>query len=149
MKTIVNLIFLFLLASCAKSSEEAEHLPNADQFFTCEIAGVTGAATAPNDSLACYINGTRIILGGTATTNPDFFILAFNFSGARMPGTYPASVSNLYLNGKRYSSTEPQIQIKVSSFGSNGGKITGSYSGTISDSTGPHGVKGDFRLTIK
>lgn len=149
MKTVLKICFLIITIGCSKPSDDARLFPGTDQFFTCEIAGVKGSVTSPNDSLACYRMYARSIIGGDATASADHFILSFN--GDQVPGTYTAVDCDLYLNGKRYSSmqNQTQIQVKVSRFGSRGDKITGSYSGTVSDSTHLYPVKGDFRLTVR
>jgi hypothetical protein len=146
MKIILSLIFAFVIISCSKQKGTTD-LPISDQYFTCEIDGFKGSVTSPNDSLGCIRTGTRSIIGGDANNNSDFFILTFNSD--RVPGNYKAAICDISLNNKKYSSQQHDIQIKVSSFGNNGEKIVGSYSGTINQSSITHKVKGDFKLIIK
>ena len=136
---------IFVLSSCSKDDDD--DLPNTDEYVTYNIAGQSGAYTAPTDSVIAYrqANETFISASPRAGSGGSVFI---SFEGAAAPGNYPARECGIGLINDYYFQGPTPTMINITAYGAVGSYITGSYSGTLrksADNT-PAAVSGTFRI---
>ena len=146
---IYFLILPLICIRCSKdNNNQANDLPNADQYITWNINGEKGSMTSPNDSIgsARYATDTHII--GQSTTNQNQFYIIF--SGNRDAGTYPVHFADLYINQKTYTESPDPFLVIVTKYGNVDDYIIGSYSGKIKDnSTNLYPINGNFKLKTR
>jgi hypothetical protein len=124
---------LLIQAGCSKDDEViVAPPPNADQFITWKIGNTQGYLASPSDTLWTTTSfGPTVIFGNTPNLSSTVYA-SFNGTAA---GIFPSYV-NIFTGGKYYVSGNTASQLSITSFGSVGGYVTGSYSGTLKDSTG-------------
>ena len=141
---------LFIKAGCSKSSDDVDVAPpsNSDQYVTWNINGKKGYLASPNDSLWVTTSfGPTILFGNTpytAAQNIGFYAQV----NSKAAGTFPASQMVIYSANKYYVSTSNAPQINIATFGAVGDYITGSYTGTLKDSTSTatYPISGVFKV---
>jgi hypothetical protein len=144
---LLALFFCGLLIQAGCSNDDAVIVnppPNADQFITWKIGNTQGFLASPADTLwATTSFGPTVIFGNTPNFSSSVYA-SFNGSTA---GSFPAYV-NILTGGKYYVYGNTSSQLSISSFGNVGGYVTGSYSGTLKDSTGTgtFSATGTFKL---
>jgi len=141
---------LFIKAGCSKSSDDVDVAPpsNADQYVTWNINGNKGYLATPSDSL--YLNtdyGFTLLLGNTAYNATNSIGFYASTSGAAA-GTFPANSMVIYTNNKYYVSTATAPQISISTFGTTGQYVSGTYTGVLKDSTSTstYPISGTFKV---
>jgi len=125
---------ILIQAGCSKEDDviQVTPPPNADQYITWKIGNTQGYLASPSDTLwITTAFGPTVIFGSTPDNTSSVYA---NFNG-NAGGTFPAYV-NILTGGKYYVSGNTSSQLSISSFGNIGGYVTGSYSGTLKDSTG-------------
>lgn len=151
-KTIRWQLFLLLLAPlfiqglCNKDDAEI----TADEYVTWQISGQGGELKSPTDSLSFYhTNNTTYIYGQTRTSNAVGF--GASFSGAQAAGNYFTEDFYLQANGNTYFQGTTPLQVIVSSYGTAGNYVTGTYSGIIKTSLSSpnYNITGTFRIKNK
>jgi hypothetical protein len=144
---------LFIKAGCSKSEDDvqADPPPNADQYVTWNINGNKGYLAAPTDSLWLTTSyGPTVLFGNTAynaAANGGFFASV----NATASGTFPINYIAIYTNDKYYVTTSTAPQMNIATFGAVGQYVTGSYSGTVKDSTSTatFPISGNFKIKRK
>ena len=138
---------LLIQAGCSKEDDviQADPPPNSDQYITWKIGNTQGYLASPSDSL--WISnafGPTLIFGSTPDNSSAVYA---QFNGATT-GAFHASYVNIYTNHKHYVSAGMHTQINITTFGHVGEHVTGSYSGTLKDSTGTttFSATGNFKL---
>ena len=128
---------LFIKAGCSKSNEDIDSgIPEADQYVTWNINNAKGVLQSPADSLFGYVNsGSTSIHGGTTYNAPNPIYFSAAFSGITT-GTFSLTDLNILTNGRYYINTSTATQVTVTTYGSTGQYLIGSYSGSVKDSTG-------------
>jgi hypothetical protein len=144
---------LFIKAGCSKSSDDvgSEPPPNAEEFITWNINGNKGYLATPADSLYFSTTfGSSVFFGNTAWTAPHS-ISFYAIVDAAATGNFPIAQMGIYTNDKYYISTSTPSQISISSFGAAGQFVTGTYTGTLKDSTSKstYSVSGNFKVKRK
>lgn len=138
---------LFMYNVCGKHDPiELPDFPNTDEYFTWRIPGYNGNLTAPPDSiLYSRTSNTNIFVAYNSSGSVNSYV---SFDGAQTAGTYSSSNFIIYTSGKYYVPGSSPIQINVSVFGTAGQPITGSYAGTVRDSTtsATQTVTGNFKV---
>ena len=151
-KILSGLLALFfcgilIQAGCSKEDDVVQVTPppNADQYITWKIGNTQGFLASPSDTLwiSKFPLAQTVIFGSTADFSSSVYA---NFDGITA-GSFPAYV-NIFTGNKYYVSNNTPAQISISSFGNIGGYVTGSYSGTLKDSTGTatFSATGAFKL---
>lgn len=139
-------ISLFIKAGCSASEDDLEPpTPNTDQYITWNFASIKGQLTAPPDSILVgnfYTPSTTDIFASSRTGNT----YAYAAINGNTTGTFPLYLS-IFTGGKYYNSTAPS-SVTISTYGSSGGYIIGTYTGKIKDSTSPavYDMSGMFRV---
>lgn len=138
---------LLIQAGCSKEDDviQAVPPPNSDQFITWKIGNTQGYLASPSDSL--WIStafGPTLIFGSTPNHSSSVYA-SFNGTAA---GAFHASYVNIFTQHKHYVSSHLHTQINIATFGHVGEHVTGSYSGTLKDSTGnaTFAATGTFKL---
>lgn len=138
---------ILIQAGCSKEDDviQAVPPPNADQFITWKIGNTQGYLASPSDSL--WIStafGPTIIFGSTPDNSSGVYA---SFNGAAA-GAFHASYVNIYTHPRHYVSAHLHTQITITTFGHVGEHVTGSYFGTLKDSTGTatYSATGTFKL---
>lgn len=138
---------ILIQAGCSKEDDvvQAAPPPNADQYITWKIGNTQGFLASPSDTLwiSKFQFAQTVIFGSTA----DYSSSVYASFDAVTAGSFPAYV-NIFTGNKYYVSGYTPSQISVNSFGNIGGYVTGSYSGTLKDSTGTatFSATGTFKL---
>ena len=121
--------------------------PNADQYVTWKINGASGNLQSPVDSLSFYGMGNSTAIYGSTNPVPTT-AFAIAFVGSQQSGTYSADYIYLLSGGKYYVSTAIPLQVSVTTYGTAGQYVIGTYSGNVKDSTTSAiiPVSGEFRI---
>ncbi|MDQ3550072.1 MAG: hypothetical protein M3413_00930 [Bacteroidota bacterium] len=138
----------FIQGVCNKDNEDLEN-PNEDEYVTWNISGANGSLSSTTDSLGFYKQDNSSSMYGMTKTNPrSSFDLSFN---GLTKGTYPAEYFNVSADGKNFTSSSTPLQVNISTYGSSGGYVTGTYNGNIQDAATSAiiAVNGKFHLKIK
>lgn len=134
---------LFINGVCNKDNDDV----TADQYVKWQIPGYNGSLTVPPDSLDFdrYSGTTTSIFG---LNNSGSTIFSVSFDGAQVAGTYPSNYFSVFTDGRYYVQSGTPLQINVTNYGSAGQYVTGTYSGTVKDSTASSiiSVNGEFRV---
>lgn len=137
---------ILIQAGCSKEDDVTQVTPppNSDQYITWKIGNIQGYLASPSDTLWITSSfGPTVIFGST----PDNSSIVYaNFNGITA-GTFPSYV-NIFTGNKYYVSGNSPVQLSINGFGNTGGYVTGSYSGTLKDSTGTgtFSATGSFKL---
>lgn len=147
---------LFIKAGCSKSSDDVATtpaLPNADQYITWNVNNSNGSLQSPNDSIFYQLNsGTTVFLGQTPynATSQGGVYAAFN---GTTTGSFNFSQLNIYANNHYYVPTATPVQVNVTTYGTLGQYVIGSYSGLVKDSvygqtgtSNTYSIQGNFRI---
>ena len=136
---------IFVLSSCSKDDDD--DLPNTDEYVTYNIAGQSGAYTAPTDSVIAYRQANETFISASLRNGSGGSVF-ISFEGAAAPGNYPARECGIGLINDYYFQGPTPTMINITAYGAVGSYIIGSYSGTLrksADNT-PAAVTGSFRI---
>ena len=136
---------IFVLSSCSKDDDD--NLQNTNEFVTYNIAGQSGAYTAPADSVIAYRQANETFISASLRTGSGGSVF-ISFEGAAAPGNYSARECGVGLANDYYFQGPTPTMMNITTYGAVGGYITGSYSGTLrksADNT-PAAITGSFRI---
>jgi len=156
MKTITSplKLALFLIISpffmagfCSKDDLPAAVIENNEQYFTYNINGIDGNVSTPKDSLGMSTLNNFTKFQGFTKTSTLTANYRMSFFGNNV-GDFLANECVIYISGRYFVSTPSPINIKISSFGGIGSFVTGTYSGSIKDSTSGkiYTASGQFKI---
>jgi hypothetical protein len=143
------LLFLVSPLIYLSCTQEDTPSPNAtEQFVSWTINGVQGRLSTPVDSISQFVQGSSTYIYGLTKPNP---ITAFGvaFEGIKT-GTYPARYYGVFVGGKYFVPSTVPVQVVVTSYGTAGQFIEGTYSGNVKDSVSAvvFPVSGSFRVKV-
>ncbi|HVF95869.1 MAG TPA: hypothetical protein VM871_01025, partial [Flavisolibacter sp.] len=122
-------------------------IPNADQYVTWRANNTNGSLTSPADSLDFYRMGNNTaVYGMSQPVRSNYFELSFD--GPQQNGNYTATNFVVVAGGKHYYPASTPVQVMVTSYGSAGKYIVGTYTGNATDSASLSvvPVSGAFRI---
>jgi len=148
-KLVAFVIFsvFFYNGSCNKDAEDIVVVPTGDEFITWQIPGHSGSLSLPLDVINIFTppSGITIFSGSNTGSTKKFYA---SFVSNQNPGVFATTYCNIYVDGKYYVQTSTPIQLNITTYGTAGGNIIGTYSGTLKDSTSSsmYSVSGQFKL---
>jgi hypothetical protein len=137
----------FMAGFCSKDDALATVIENNEQYFTYNINGVDGHVSTPQDSLGMSTSNNQTKFQGFTKTSTLTANYRMSFPGSTA-GDFQANECVIYVSGRYFVSTPSPINIKISSFGGLGSFVTGTYSGSIKDSTSgkTYTASGQFKI---
>ena len=124
----------FMAGYCSKDDVPAAVIENNEQYFTYSINGIDGSVSTPKDSLGMSSLNNLTKFQGFTKTSTLTANYRMSFLG-NTAGDYPANECIIYISGRYFVNTPSPINVKITSFGGIGSFVTGTYSGSIKDST--------------
>ena len=140
---------LFIQGLCNKDSDDIT-TPTADQYVTWRINGANGSLEVPKDSIDFNRSGNNTAIYGSTKPNATASsVLAFD--GAQQAGTFLATDFGVTSGGKNYTTTSTPIQVNVTTYGTAGQYLIGTYNGNIKEfgTSSTITVTGSFRVKVR
>jgi hypothetical protein len=146
MRTALLLLLapVFMFGMC--STDDDLETPTQDEYITWSMTGSNGSLTVPADSLTFNRSGNYTNIYGMRRNHTLHF--GVSFEGPQSSGSYPVAYFGIRSNGNEFVPTSTPVQVTVTNYGGPGQYVTGSFAGTVKDSTAGTNkqVNGTFRI---